>query len=34
MLFTTSRAVADFAGSEALRTASYPVFRLQMRKTF
>ena len=33
MLFTTSRAVADFAGSEALRTASYPVFRLQMRKT-
>ena len=34
MLFTTSRAVADFAGSEALRTASYPVFRLQLRKTF
>jgi outer membrane receptor protein involved in Fe transport len=34
MLFTTSRAVADFSGSEVLRTASYPNFRLQMRKTF
>jgi len=33
-LFTTSRAVADFSGSETLRTASYPVFRLLLRKTF
>jgi outer membrane receptor protein involved in Fe transport len=34
MLFTTSRAVADFSGRETLRTASYPVFRLLLRKTF
>jgi len=34
VLFTTSRATADLSGKEMLRTASYPVFRLMLRKTF
>jgi len=34
ILFTSTRAVADLSGRETLRTASYPVFRLFLRKTF
>ena len=33
-LFGTSRAVADFSGSEMLRTVARPTIRLQLRKTF
>jgi outer membrane receptor protein involved in Fe transport len=32
--YTTSRAVADFSGSETQRTTSRPVLRITMRKTF
>ena len=32
--YTTSRAVADFSGSETQRTTSRPVIRVTMRKTF
>ena len=33
-IFTTSRAVGDFSGSEILRIVSRPTYRLQIRKTF
>jgi hypothetical protein len=33
-LYATSRAVADFSGSEILRTVGRPTYRLQIRRTF